>query len=235
VRSDAARAVLRATIAYTHFGLDDPSMEPGISSAERSRFAVAEFQHADELGPVDLLATLILEAAKVWWKTLEMTKDAQQNIVPWILGGLLILGAGTAPATPPQPSPPTVATQPPTGAALPADQVWQCEVNGQKVFSDKRCGAGASIRQLNAVNGMDTPLPLHVPRYPSVYGPGPAHAPAPSYAPSQSYDPDSSQDAQNPNEVYGANQYVVIDERRRREHHPPHPQNHPAVRAHATR
>jgi hypothetical protein len=168
-----------------------------------------------------------------------MVKDAQRDIFPWILGGLLILGAGTAPASPPQPSPPPVATQAAIQPALPADQVWQCEVNGQKVFSDKRCGAGASIRQLNSVNGMDTPPPLHAPQYPAAYGQGPGYARPPSYAPSQSYDPDSSQDAQSSNEVYGANQYVVIDERRRREHHPvprpPHPQNHPAVHAHATR
>jgi len=168
-----------------------------------------------------------------------MTKGAQQHRFPWILGGLLILGAGAAPAAPPQPSPPPVAAQPPTESALPADQVWQCEVNGQKVFSDKRCGAGASIRQLNAVNGMDTPLPLHAPQYAAAYGAGPHYAQTPSYAPSQSYDPDSSQDAQNPDESYGANQYVVIGERRRREHHapphPPHPQNHSAVHAHAAR
>jgi hypothetical protein len=168
-----------------------------------------------------------------------MTKNAQPHRLPWILGGLLILGAGTAPATPPQPSPPPVAAQAPTAAALPADQVWQCEVNGQKVFSDTRCGAGASIRQLNAVNGMDAPLPLHAPRYAAGYGAGPGYARTPSYAPSQSYDPDSSQDAENPNEVYAANQYVVIDGRRRREHHAPphpqHPQTHPAVHAHATR
>lgn len=124
-------------------------------------------------------------------------------------------------------------------ATLPADQVWQCEVNGQKVFSDKRCGASASIRQLNAVNGMDAPLPLHAPRYAAGSGAGPGYARAPGYAPSQSYDSDSSPDADNPNEVYAANQYFVIDERRRREHHAPphlqHPQTHPAVHAHATR
>lgn len=44
--------------------------------------------------------------------------------------------------------------------ALPAGQVWQCTVDGQKTFSDKRCGAGASIRQINDVNRMDpTPVP----------------------------------------------------------------------------
>jgi len=146
-----------------------------------------------------------------------------------------MLGAHTASATPPQPSPP-LAAQAPIQPALPADQVWQCEDNGQKVFSDKRCGAGASIRQLNAVNGMDPPLPLHAPRYAAGYGAGPGYAPMPSYAPPQNYDPDSSQDAQSSNEVYGANQYVAIDGRRRREHHsPPHPQNHPAAHAHATR
>jgi hypothetical protein len=43
----------------------------------------------------------------------------------------------------------------PPEPALPAGQVWQCTVNGQKTFSDKRCGAGASVRQINDINRMD--------------------------------------------------------------------------------
>ena len=163
-----------------------------------------------------------------------MSKDAQRNIFPWVRAGLLILSAGSAAAAPPQPSPHPAAAAP-IETSLPADQVWQCDVNGQKVFSDKRCGTGASIRQLNAVNGMDPPLPLHAPQYPTAYGQGPSYPPVPSYAPLQTHDPDSSQDSQSSSDVYAANQYMVFDERRRREHHASRPQNHSAVHAHTTR
>jgi hypothetical protein len=44
----------------------------------------------------------------------------------------------------------------PPHPALPAGQVWQCIRNGQRVFSDTRCGEGATIRQLNDTNRMDT-------------------------------------------------------------------------------
>jgi hypothetical protein len=44
----------------------------------------------------------------------------------------------------------------PPHPALPAGQVWQCIRDGQRVFSDTRCGEGATIRQLNDTNRMDT-------------------------------------------------------------------------------
>jgi hypothetical protein len=43
--------------------------------------------------------------------------------------------------------------------ALVNNPIWQCEVNGQKIFSDSPCGAGASIRPLNETNRMNsTPI-----------------------------------------------------------------------------
>jgi uncharacterized protein DUF4124 len=136
--------------------------------------------------------------------------------------------SATVPAPPTTPAvSPAAAVQPPGQPALPADQVWQCKVNGQRIFSDSPCGAGASIRQLSAVNGMDAAPPVHTYRYPT-YGPGAGYTPAPAY------DADSSQDAQI-NEVYGANQYVIIEERRPHEHHPPpHPQFHALRSGHST-
>ena len=49
---------------------------------------------------------------------------------------------------------------------MPAGEVWQCIVNGQKVFSDKRCGNGASVRQIGDLNVMDTPPPSRYPMEP---------------------------------------------------------------------
>ena len=39
--------------------------------------------------------------------------------------------------------------------SLPPGQVWECVINGQRTFSDVRCGARPSVRQLNQLNIMD--------------------------------------------------------------------------------
>jgi hypothetical protein len=39
--------------------------------------------------------------------------------------------------------------------SLPPGQVWECVVNGQRTFSDVRCGATPSVRRLNPLNIMD--------------------------------------------------------------------------------
>jgi hypothetical protein len=39
--------------------------------------------------------------------------------------------------------------------SLPPGQVWECVVNGQRTFSDVRCGASPSVRRLNQLNIMD--------------------------------------------------------------------------------
>jgi len=49
----------------------------------------------------------------------------------------------------------------PPHPSLPAGQVWQCIRDGQRVFSDTRCGEGATIRQLNDTNRMDTAPAWH--------------------------------------------------------------------------
>jgi hypothetical protein len=119
----------------------------------------------------------------------------------------------TAPVVPPPPS----TAQAPTAAPaseLPTGQVWECVVNGQKEFSDKRCGNGASVMQLGDVNVMDEPTAPPQPiygRYPPGYG-GPAYpSPAPPY-------PDDQDDADSvASDVYPGQQIIVARERARRE------------------
>jgi len=50
-------------------------------------------------------------------------------------------------------------------SSLPAGQVWQCVRNGERIFSDARCGDGATIRQLNDVNRMDAVSASRAPSY----------------------------------------------------------------------
>ena len=88
------------------------------------------------------------------------------------------------------PAPPAPAMQdplqtpsltPPARAPIPDDAapalvnnpIWQCEVNGHKIFADSPCGAGASIRALNETNRMNpTPIALR-----SAYSTYPAFEP----------------------------------------------------------
>jgi hypothetical protein len=102
------------------------------------------------------------------------------------------------------------------GPELPPGEVWQCIVNGEKIFSDKRCGDGASVRQISDLNVMD--VPAGPPQgsygaYRSGYGAGP-YPSAPTY-------PDDEDDTGNvASDVYPG-QIIVARERARREH-----QNH---------
>jgi hypothetical protein len=98
------------------------------------------------------------------------------------------LPGGTAPLP--------AATPPPAGAAiggahsplsatdartpLPPGQVWQCVIDGERIFSDAPCGAHASIRQLGELNVMDAPP---VQSYAHAYPYAPTSAPAPPFAP----------------------------------------------------
>lgn len=115
-------------------------------------------------------------------------------------------GAAADPASPahPLPGPGSAAESSP----LPSGQVWQCIVNGQKVFSDTRCGSGASVKQLGDLNVMDVPPPQYPVSYGRPYAPYPSAAPYPDDA----YDAgDVSGDAY-PSEI------IVARERARRAH-----------------
>jgi hypothetical protein len=168
-----------------------------------------------------------------------MSARDEVDLFPWILGALLMGAAipavialkGSPPPSPAvaiatvssspisvqpplQPAPrPTVepVRQAPPAAAT--GQVWQCVVNGQKVFSDSRCGADASVRELSEVNRMAATPVSRTPAYPY-----------PMYPPSAGYSADyPDQDA--PAESSASGPFIVINERGRREDgrrtHPP--------------
>jgi hypothetical protein len=107
------------------------------------------------------------------------------------------------------------------GSQLPSGEVWQCMVNGQKIFSDKRCGNGASVRQIGDINVMDVPAPAPY----GMYRPGYAGAPYPA---GPSY-PDDQDDSGVDSDGYVGQQLIVARERARREHHRQDNHPHPAA------
>jgi hypothetical protein len=148
-----------------------------------------------------------------------MVKDMDTDLFPWILGGLLTAAgaiaamiAATAPTAANSHVPVVLATtqaplsvQSTVHPPLPPGQVWQCAVNGQKIFSDSPCGETASIRQLGQVNRMD-PTPV---------------APAGAYQSSDAGYAPASAEQNSPdsaNNVYMSEQVYVINEPTRREH-----------------
>jgi hypothetical protein len=135
-----------------------------------------------------------------------MTNNADRDIFPWVLGGLLIVLVAVAigytssnqsdlPASvsriqssaaplPAEVARPSAVTARNSGGPTPVPRrVWECAVNGQRTFSDSSCGTTSTIRQLSETNRMDpTPVPPAV----TYYNPS-----SPSYAPNytaQSYD-----------------------------------------------
>jgi hypothetical protein len=190
-----------------------------------------------------------------------MVEDA--DLLPWVLGGILALGAvaafavglpdptpGGAPTAPntavsastAQPVPSAASATHPAAPAdlspvvvsrnarpqLPPGQVWECDINGQRVFSDVQCGTQATVRQLtelhvfdsSAAYGRGTPRPFG-------YGPGPGYYPQP--VPASEAPPDGSDAGGDP--IY--TQVVVAHDRARHDqlaHHGnrPHPRGaHP--------
>jgi hypothetical protein len=179
------------------------------------------------------------------------------DLLPWVLGGMLALGAvaatavglhdptpggrppasNTASATSSAPAAPsTASTLHPAAPAdlspvvvatnarpqLPPDQVWECDNNGQRVFSDVQCGTHATVRQLTELNVIDSTSAYgHGAPRPYGYGPGPGYYPQPM--PASEAPPDNG-DSGEP--IYS--QVIVVHDRARREqlaHHGnlPHP------------
>jgi hypothetical protein len=68
-------------------------------------------------------------------------------------GAAGIAAPSPVPATTDLPPAPAVAAARPV--PLPSGQVWECVVNGQRTFSDVRCGAQSTVRQLSPLNIMD--------------------------------------------------------------------------------
>src|SRR5579859_2234911 len=110
-------------------------------------------------------------------------------------------------------------------AQLPPGQVWQCVVEGQRIFSDAPCGANASIRHLKDLNVMDpvpvAPAPAYGYGYPAPYASAP-YAPAPETA---DVEPDYSYGGPEVVSVYGrAHRYYFP---RHDAHVRPHPHPQP--------
>jgi len=101
-----------------------------------------------------------------------MAKDI--DLLPWILGAMLAVGAAAAAASDVAPAPAPAA--PNARKQLPPGQVWECQVDGQRVFSDTRCGAHASVRHLSELNLMASSAPAGYDRPPRTgyYPPSPA-------------------------------------------------------------
>src|SRR5271163_3306803 len=96
---------------------------------------------------------------------------------------------GSVDAAPPPSSPATAAAPAPRVAAaarpqLPPGQVWQCVIDGGRVFSDAPCGEHASIRRLSDLNVMDSPRQGDA----YAYSYTPMHAAAATFAPAPAED-----------------------------------------------
>lgn len=165
--------------------------------------------------------------------------DKEADFFPWILGAVIAATAAgaaviasthttasTADKTPNQsaenvgaPTPIAPATlqvppvvQPATRVRLGPGNVWECVVNGQRTFSDAPCGEHPVIRQLSAVNLIQsTPIPAAAPyiSYDSGY----------SAAPVDQSGPDSV------TQLYSNPPMILINERMR--HRDSHRQGRP--------
>jgi hypothetical protein len=176
------------------------------------------------------------------------------DLLPWVLGAMLALGtvaaiavglpdptpagaptaphaavsAGTLQAAPSAAHPAaSTSPVPATKPQLPAGQVWECELNGQRVFSDVQCGTHATVRQLPQLNvfdpsaayARDTPRP-----YGYAGGPG-EHSPP---MPANDAPPEDAEGGAD-DSIYS--QVIVVHDRAwRLAHHRNHP--HPRAGAH---
>ena len=114
-----------------------------------------------------------------------MTEDTERDLLPWILGGaLLIVAAIAAAAIANSGDSPTIAqakNQPLTRTVahpsimvvndppkLPIGEVWECQKNGQRVFSDAPCEGRSTIRAVSPINRMH-PQSIDTDFAPAVY------------------------------------------------------------------
>jgi len=168
------------------------------------------------------------------------------DLLPWILGGTLALGALAATALSDPTSPPTapfvaaasttqvatsatpaappavqvdlspVVVSPSARAQLPPGQVWECNVGGRRVFSDTPCGAHATVRQLTELNVIDSST-ANARIAPRPYGSGPGPGAGYYPQPEPAGDtPPDDSDAGYP--VYTGTPVIVARDRWRRDH-----------------
>jgi hypothetical protein len=113
------------------------------------------------------------------------------------------------------PAPPSVAAAKPV--PLPSGQVWECMVNGQRTFSDVRCGSQSSIRQLSPLNIMDVSSTRSSAPY-GVYQTGYAPRPSEPAAPEENA-------ADDANDVYWGPAVIALNQRQMRGHRAPAPRS----------
>jgi hypothetical protein len=105
------------------------------------------------------------------------------------------------PQTTPAPAPTVAAvqSQPATAPVEPHSRIWECTINGQKTFSDSRCGDQSSVHEIGPINGMDpTPVLPHVR----------SNVPEPNYQAEHSYQ--AGQEDYNPDQQgFSNNTYPV--------------------------
>lgn len=105
-----------------------------------------------------------------------MRLDRDRDLLPWILGTLLLLGGAAAVVgfyrshvdvpiatleSPHVQAPAAVSSSPTAAPAMQArvevtHHVWECEHGGQEIYSDQRCGETSSLREIGAPNRMPT-------------------------------------------------------------------------------
>jgi hypothetical protein len=59
----------------------------------------------------------------------------------------------------PAPTAPIAQNQAVSAQTAPANQIWECTINGQETFSDSPCGDNSSLREISPINRMD-PTPI---------------------------------------------------------------------------
>ena len=149
--------------------------------------------------------------------------------VPAATGTSLPGSAATLPDTTPRVGAAVAGAHAPQVAAaahtpLPPGQVWECVIDGARIFSDAPCGEHASIRQLRELNLMDSP-PAHSSAYAHSYFP--VSAPEPVFAPEPADDSDHA-DYWGP-EVLWVHGYARRNHLPRQDGHV-RPQSHPHPR-----
>ena len=98
------------------------------------------------------------------------------------------------------PTAPIAQNQAVSAQTAPANQFWECTINGQETFSDSPCGGNSSLREISPINRMD---------------PAPILRQARSYEPEASYPPEypepSDQDDYDPRpQEFAVNSYPVF-------------------------
>jgi hypothetical protein len=121
---------------------------------------------------------------------------------------------------------PLPAAQGPAAAepALQTGQIWRCETNGVKTFSNNPCGEKSTLLEVRAINTMN---PTPVIRYARANGPEPRYSPG--YADQNNYSDQEVYGEQGPAET-GVNSYAVVQGfaflPRKRPEHPHQPPPH---------